>query len=633
MKQKTWYSVIFIFLSTILLCLYLWNLNEYNQPAVLSDEYGYWSIAALFSGYDWSGLITSMSYYSFGYSLLLIPFVKFISNMGTAYRLAVIFNAIFGLLSFLLLNWLLQTLSKKKQNLWIVFASFAAMCYPCVQVYTKVAWSETLILTLYLLLSYLVLSQITKPSYPKTLGIGLLLSYLFWVHQRTLVIFLAVFAVYFYVLLKNRTYIKHILLLGCVTVLGFCTNEIIKDFLMKHLWHQSAHAYDNDFAGQIDKLLQFLSADTVPWLIAGGILLLILMVLFHKLYSALPKNRQMTVLYGLGICLLLFGITSVCVAKNMYYNNHPIFTIAKMNIISRLLLGIMGKIFYLLSSTYFLVAWGIGCLIHMFLHKAAQEEKIIALFFILSIGGSFLLNVFSNYQCARADSVLYGRYSEYTLIPVIALGVLYFIHVEKRSVATLFLASFYCLSGLCTATGISKLGLSGSNNLINTTALPELYAATNFPSIYNTGTTVLLVYGIFLLFLYYIHCDKKRVLIIIGSLSILWSVNARTTENEYLLCKQSLQKQYSEPVISYLETHEQKDIYYVLTGNVKDMWAYGMQFSLKDSRWHYVESEELANIAGDAYIVTIASSNQAITLKQQYEKLLETDFYTVYYLP
>ena len=175
MKQKTWYYAIFILLSAILLCLYLWNLSKYNQPAVLSDEYGYWSIAALFSGYNWSGLITSMSYYSFGYSLLLTPFVNFISNMVTAYQLAVLLNAIFGFLSFLLLNQLLQTLDKKKHNLWIVFASFAAMCYPCVQVYTKVAWSETLILTLYLLLSYLVLRQIKKPSYLKTLGIGLVL--------------------------------------------------------------------------------------------------------------------------------------------------------------------------------------------------------------------------------------------------------------------------------------------------------------------------------------------------------------------------------------------------------------------------------------------------------------------------
>lgn len=633
MKQKTWYYAIFILLSAILLCLYLWNLSKYNQPAVLSDEYGYWSIAALFSGYNWSGLITSMSYYSFGYSLLLTPFVNFISNMVTAYQLAVLLNAIFGFLSFLLLNQLLQTLDKKKHNLWIVFASFAAMCYPCVQVYTKVAWSETLILTLYLLLSYLVLRQIKKPSYLKTLGIGLVLCYLFWVHQRTLVILLAVFAVYFYVLFKNQTYIRHIILLGCVTVLGFCANEIIKGFLMKQLWHQSTHAYDNDFAGQIDKLIQFLTTDAVLWLIAGSILLLILTRFFHKLYSAFPKNRQMTVLYGLGIFLLLFSITSVCVAKNMYYNNHPIFAIGEMNGISRLLLGIMGKIFYMLSSSYFLAAWGIGYLIHLFLHKAAQEEKVIALFFILSIGGSFLLNVFSNYQCARADSVLYGRYSEYTLIPVIALGVLYFIHIEKRSMATLFLASFYCLSGLCTAMGISKLGLSGSNNLINTTGLPELYTATDFQSIYNAGTTVLFVYGAFLILLYYIHCKKKCVLIIIGSLSILWSVNARTTENVYLLCKQSLQKQYSEPVIAYLENHDRKNIYYVLTGNVKDMWAYGMQFSTKNSMWNYVELEALANVSGDAYIVTIVSSKEATTLEQQYENILKTEFYTMYYLP
>ena len=56
------------------------------------DEFGYWASAANWIGYDWSGLTALNSYYSFGYSLLLVPVLKICSGAVMAYRTAVALN-------------------------------------------------------------------------------------------------------------------------------------------------------------------------------------------------------------------------------------------------------------------------------------------------------------------------------------------------------------------------------------------------------------------------------------------------------------------------------------------------------------------------------------------------------------
>ena len=65
--------MLIIALNAILLFFCLMHIKELNQIIVINDEFGYWSIASSLAGKNWSELISNTPFYSFGYSILLVP--------------------------------------------------------------------------------------------------------------------------------------------------------------------------------------------------------------------------------------------------------------------------------------------------------------------------------------------------------------------------------------------------------------------------------------------------------------------------------------------------------------------------------------------------------------------------------
>lgn len=60
-----------ILICLAIICLY--PIRDLDFPAVLNDEFGYWANAVSFFGYNWKELIAETPYYSWGYSVWLIP--------------------------------------------------------------------------------------------------------------------------------------------------------------------------------------------------------------------------------------------------------------------------------------------------------------------------------------------------------------------------------------------------------------------------------------------------------------------------------------------------------------------------------------------------------------------------------
>lgn len=54
------------------------------------DEFGYWAPAASVLGYDWSNVTSLGSYYSYGYSLILVPILFLFHNSVSADRKSVV---------------------------------------------------------------------------------------------------------------------------------------------------------------------------------------------------------------------------------------------------------------------------------------------------------------------------------------------------------------------------------------------------------------------------------------------------------------------------------------------------------------------------------------------------------------
>ena len=91
---------LFLFGCLLILFTALVHINELNGIHIINDEIGYWSNTANILGYSWKNVCSQ--YYSYGYSLLLIPIFFITDNVGIMYKLAILENAFLLLCSYFL---------------------------------------------------------------------------------------------------------------------------------------------------------------------------------------------------------------------------------------------------------------------------------------------------------------------------------------------------------------------------------------------------------------------------------------------------------------------------------------------------------------------------------------------------
>lgn len=77
-KKKEW--LILAAMAAVIFFFGTYRLLDVGQPILYEDEFGYWSNSSFFLGQDWSATTGSISYYSYGYSLLLIP-IRLLANL------------------------------------------------------------------------------------------------------------------------------------------------------------------------------------------------------------------------------------------------------------------------------------------------------------------------------------------------------------------------------------------------------------------------------------------------------------------------------------------------------------------------------------------------------------------------
>lgn len=77
-------------------------IGKVHGPIVYADEMGYWGHAANMTRNTWAGVMNGMPWYACGYSFVLWPIFILQSDRSTMYRMAVMLNAVLGIMSFLL---------------------------------------------------------------------------------------------------------------------------------------------------------------------------------------------------------------------------------------------------------------------------------------------------------------------------------------------------------------------------------------------------------------------------------------------------------------------------------------------------------------------------------------------------
>ena len=134
-------TIIYVVLILTILLSRLNKIVDLDGLWLWDDEMAYWGHAANIMGLSWTE--TAESWYSYGYSLFLLPLFLITHNITYLYRMAIVLNAIVAVIGFVLGKKIICELDAKCNEITAMFIAFVATCYSAYIYQSNIAWSET----------------------------------------------------------------------------------------------------------------------------------------------------------------------------------------------------------------------------------------------------------------------------------------------------------------------------------------------------------------------------------------------------------------------------------------------------------------------------------------------------------
>lgn len=234
------------------------NISKLDYIAVLNDEFGYWSNAASLVGYDWKELIAETPYYAWGYSIWLIPIIICLRTPEVWYKTAIFFNIFLLIISYFFCCGVAKRLFSKINKNIIYIVSFLVTIYPSNIIYAQVAWSETLLYCLMWVATYLMIKLDEKFSYFKMVLLTLVLLYMYMVHARSIGIVGVGLLCILLMILKNKKSAFSFLCLLAIVGLGYMINNYIKGYQLSEFWSNSLVSNMNNVGLNTNTVLAYL---------------------------------------------------------------------------------------------------------------------------------------------------------------------------------------------------------------------------------------------------------------------------------------------------------------------------------------------------------------------------------------
>ncbi len=352
------------------------------------DEFGYWSPAAAILGYDWSEITGLGSYYSYGYSILLVPILLLFHGGISAYRAAVVLNLLLQCIALFLVFKILDELYPgEKKEVRSIIATLAVL-YPAWLFYVMTTMAEGVLYFALILSVYLMLRFLKKPGIVSGVLLSVVLIYLYLVHMR------------------------------CVGTIGAGGATIL-------LWLLS-HKKEGG------------KSHLRSWL-----LLLVLIALFGL--SFVLKDKVISVLYS--------DTSDFVLSWNDYSGiMNRLSKIISLKGLSYLFKDICGKVLYMGLATFGIAYFGIvGCVrkaivsFRALKSKNASYRDFLWIYILLVVVFQFMvaliyLNGASAPDADRLDNFLHGRYIDFFLPILIAVGIEEMLRGEK--IYTIFISTF-----------------------------------------------------------------------------------------------------------------------------------------------------------------------------------------------
>lgn len=353
-----------IIVMILLFIVYIRHIGSDGLFTILDDEFGYWGNAAYFVGLDWSDTISIIPYYSYGYSLILAPIFLIIGDPMLMYKAAILLNGVMLVASFYLCFDISKKLSPSTDNRILLVISLVVFMYPSYIAYSNIAWSECLLVFIFWLLTWCYCNLDKHYTDTGLILIGVLSTYIYTIHQRTVGILIASILTFLFMKISGKiSYKQFISALIPVAILMFAHISIKAD-IQENLWLNEMGSLINDYSRELVKVKSLL---TVNGLTSAG------KVFLGQWYS--------------------LGVTSFLI---FYYG-----------------------IFELVSS--------FGRTLGVSFRREKDHDaglSYLNLFLFLSVLLSLAISAISMMNPSRIDQLVYTRYVDIVVGPVILLGFL-----------------------------------------------------------------------------------------------------------------------------------------------------------------------------------------------------------------
>lgn len=438
-----------VLLTGLLLIISLKNIAKLYQPYVLGDEFGYWSNAAYLGGYDWTQMSIWMGYYSYGYSLLLLPIIKVFQNSVLMYRGAVVLNAVMLCGSFHIACYCGNIWNKKQYTPCIPIAAFLTMLYPSSLINVNVAWSELCQYFIFWITAMLVVkcvnSDNTKISILCLLTLFTGIAY--FVHQRNIVLLVMEVLFIVYLLIYRRLTLRYVWIVLVTLTIIFGVGFFLKGYFVNRIYSTAdQHLFEaNNITGQIDKI-RFLLTDM------QGIRYLFLNIGGRFIYFFVST-------YG------IYAVVLYIIAANIkeYYRDHADILFVNLSFLASI---VVSSIFMLIPERYDNLFYGryseqyIGPVLFWGLCKIYNSRKAfplkkllpmvifadVSIYYILTMIPSELANPIKIQFVGFIDYIKSGKLDISGLIfslKLILLSVVIVVVIRKRwkSIAAVFMTA------------------------------------------------------------------------------------------------------------------------------------------------------------------------------------------------
>ena len=236
-KIKIMHVHIFSFIAISLLCCL--QIRALDYIYILNDEFGYWAHAISAVGYDWKDLISETPYYSWGYSIWLVPIVALLPTPELWYKAAILLNVFFLLLSYVFCYKSGRKLFPEVNEKAMALISLIVIIYPSNIAYAQIAWSESLSYLLVWVGTYLILKLDETFSNKYFIALLFTLLYSYAVHNRNIGILLAGIITIISLLIKHKKKIWYYIMLPVILIGGYKGIDLVKAHQINTLWSNS----------------------------------------------------------------------------------------------------------------------------------------------------------------------------------------------------------------------------------------------------------------------------------------------------------------------------------------------------------------------------------------------------------